>query len=82
MASSGPIILSYGDSLIRQSEVEILRRNGWLNDIIMSFFFEVLEERCKPPLKDHVKFYAATLSQFVKFCDKPEEVASKSCKIV
>ncbi len=83
MASFGPVVLSYGDSLVRQSEMAILRNpKGWLNDVLLSFYFEYLETSCTPPAKDRVKFFAATLSQFIKLCDQREEVASTSCKII
>lgn len=78
MASVGKVVLSYGDSLIRQSEMSILKNpRGWLNDVLLSFYLEYLESNCSPPLKGHVKCYAATICQFIKLCDSAEEVRSK-----
>ncbi|CAH1119731.1 unnamed protein product [Phaedon cochleariae] len=37
------IVLSYNESLLRQSDVDILKGPFWLNDTIISFFFEYLE---------------------------------------
>ena len=35
-----PIVLSYHDSLLRQSDVALLEGSNWLNDRIIGFFFE------------------------------------------
>ena len=35
-----PVELSYGDTIIRQSDVNILNSNSWLNDNIIGFYFE------------------------------------------
>ena len=34
------VILSYGDTLLRQSDLNIIRTDQWLNDQIIGFFFE------------------------------------------
>jgi len=34
------IILSYHDSLLRRSDLELLQEGRWLNDSIISFMFE------------------------------------------
>ncbi|XP_018562189.1 sentrin-specific protease 8 [Anoplophora glabripennis] len=36
-------VLSYNESLLRQSDVELLKGPYWLNDTIISFYFEYLE---------------------------------------
>ncbi|KAJ8942026.1 hypothetical protein NQ318_002780 [Aromia moschata] len=36
-------VLSYNESLLRESDVDLLRGPYWLNDTIISFFFEYLE---------------------------------------
>lgn len=39
------IILSYGDSCLYESDLEILKVDtSWLNDRIISFYFEYLQE--------------------------------------
>ena len=34
------VVLSFGDSLLRRSDVELLRGCGWLNDRLIGFYFE------------------------------------------
>ena len=34
------VILSYGDTLLRQSDLNIIQSEQWLNDTIIGFFFE------------------------------------------
>lgn len=34
------VILSYGDTLIRQTDLDIIKSDQWLNDQIIGFFFE------------------------------------------
>lgn len=40
---NNPVVLSYHESLLRQSDIDILRGPCWLNDTIISFYFEYLE---------------------------------------
>lgn len=45
------VVLSYHESLLRESDLEILRGPRWLNDILISFYFEYLESekfKCHP----------------------------------
>ena len=37
---SDPVYLSYGDSVLRMSDLDILRSNQWLNDRIIGFYGE------------------------------------------
>lgn len=39
------IVLSYHDYLLRISDVALLERNDWLNDIIIGFYFEYLNQQ-------------------------------------
>jgi len=41
---SGTIVLSYHDSLIHESDVELLTGPHWLNDTLIGFYLEYLEE--------------------------------------
>ena len=43
MASEGEIILDYQNTLIRKSDFASLNSGQWLNDNIISFWFEYLE---------------------------------------
>lgn len=38
-----PIVLNFYESLLRQSDVDLLEGTNWLNDTIISFYFEYLE---------------------------------------
>ncbi|XP_070530197.1 sentrin-specific protease 8 isoform X2 [Cardiocondyla obscurior] len=39
------IVLSYHDYLLRNSDVALLQRNDWLNDTIIGFYFEYLNQQ-------------------------------------
>ncbi|KAF5291579.1 hypothetical protein FQR65_LT01892 [Abscondita terminalis] len=41
--TNNPVILSFHESLLRVSDVDLLRGPCWLNDSIISFYFEYLE---------------------------------------
>ncbi|XP_050298223.1 sentrin-specific protease 8-like [Anthonomus grandis grandis] len=41
--TSNVTILSYNESLLRKSDVDLLKGPHWLNDTIISFYFEYLE---------------------------------------
>ena len=36
----GKIVLSYGDCLLHESDLQLLARGGWINDKIIGFAFE------------------------------------------
>ncbi|XP_046688169.1 sentrin-specific protease 8-like, partial [Homalodisca vitripennis] len=38
------VVLSYFDCVIRESDLKILKSNGWLNDAIIGFYFVYLEK--------------------------------------
>lgn len=40
---SSQIVLNYHDSVLRQSDIDILKGPCWLNDTVISFYFEYLE---------------------------------------
>ncbi|XP_059608650.1 sentrin-specific protease 8 [Phlebotomus argentipes] len=44
MSSGSRQVLSYHESLLRESDVNLLRGPHWLNDQIISFYFEYLEK--------------------------------------
>ena len=41
---SDPVILSYHDSVLRQSDLVLLERPNWLNDNIIAFAFQYFQE--------------------------------------
>lgn len=40
MGESEEVVLSFRDSLLRRSDVELLQNCGWLNDRLIGFYFE------------------------------------------
>lgn len=74
--SFGKIILDYGDSLIRESELQILKTNQWLNDAVIGFYFEYLSNQCTD---DKVMFYGPSVTQLLKLIPDagPDEVKCK-----
>ena len=65
-----PTVLSYGDCLIRKSDVAILNSCQWLNDQIIGFFFEY----CQTELfKDsRLSFVGPEVTQFIKIVNQSE----------
>ena len=49
MQGSGKIVLTYGDSTLREDDVALLEDGNWLNDNCISFY---LEHMLKTVLKD------------------------------
>lgn len=43
---SNRTVLNYHESLLRSSDVDLLKGHFWLNDTIISFYFEYLEIEC------------------------------------
>lgn len=41
---SNAVVLNYHDTVIRQSDVDILKSNGWLTDSIIGFYLQYLEK--------------------------------------
>lgn len=65
---SDEVVLSYHDSLLHRSDVELLRGTGWLNDRLIGFWFEYLEKdlfisRHSP---ESVCLISPEVAQFVK----------------
>lgn len=75
MSSVDPVVLNYENCLLRQSDVELLNAPNWLNDNIIAFWFEYLENDV---YKDHKKilgFVCPQVVQYLKF-GLPEDVKS------
>ncbi|XP_968466.2 sentrin-specific protease 8 [Tribolium castaneum] len=62
--SKDPIVLSYDESLLRKSDVELLQGPHWLNDNIISFYFEYLKNTFKQA--PHILFVPPEVTQCVK----------------
>lgn len=58
------IVLSFHDYLLRTSDVALLQRTDWLNDIIIGFYFEYLNQQYK---KDNrLLFIGPEVAQLLK----------------
>ena len=67
---SDSTVLSYGDTLIRKSDLDILNSCQWLNDQIIGFFFEFCQSE-----KFHscnFSFVGPEVTQFVKMVQQSE----------
>ncbi|XP_060521621.1 sentrin-specific protease 8 [Cylas formicarius] len=69
--NSNVTILSYNESLLRKSDVDLLKGPFWLNDTIISFYFEYLETEL---FKDDRKllFISPEVTQCIKISPQPE----------
>ncbi|KAM9952957.1 hypothetical protein ACTFIR_008015 [Dictyostelium discoideum] len=63
---SDPLIVSYNDSAIYQSDINILKSNQWLNDSIISFYLEWLKDG--EDNKNKIPNQVLLLSPSVVFC--------------
>ena len=70
-----PVVLSYMDSLLRQSDVSLLDPPGWLNDHVIGFAFEYFANSQFHDCSDHVCFISPEVTQFIKCTGNPAEIA-------
>ena len=68
---SDKVILSFSDSVIRKSDLKLLEGPHWLNDRIISFYFEYLYER-EFDSSSKLVFISPEVCQFLKMADKAE----------
>lgn len=57
------IVLNYQNSLLRRSDVDLLQNRQWLNDQMIGFWFEYLENSCQD---DSICLVCPEVSQFIK----------------
>lgn len=67
MSSCDPVVLTYENSLLRKSDVDLLNAPNWLNDIIIAFWFEYLENESYKEHKDVLGFVCPQTVQYLKF---------------
>lgn len=86
-SSPNPVVLSFHESLLRLSDIDLLRGPRWLNDTIISFYFEFLEIRQfeKNPM---LLFVSPQVTQCVKLSPNSEikvfldPLVSNRCKFI
>ena len=66
MASQGDIVLSYYDTLLRKSDVELLSGRAWINDNIISFWFDYLQHDLYAEYSDKIVFLSPQVTHFIK----------------
>lgn len=75
MSSCDPVVLSYENSLLRQSDIYLLNAPNWLNDNIIAFWFEYLENSVYKDYRDTFGFVCPQTVQYLKFVNM-EDVKS------
>ncbi|XP_064537771.1 sentrin-specific protease 8-like [Drosophila montana] len=71
MNKADPISLSFHDSCLRMSDVQLLHGPRWLNDQILSFFYEYLSH-VKYKNNNDLYFIAPEVTQCMKYMDDSE----------
>jgi sentrin-specific protease 8 len=72
--SSDKVILNYNDSLLYESDLELLNEGNWLNDRIIGFVYEYLErEVYESETETLLGFVNPSTVQYLKLCDSIEE---------
>ncbi|XP_011191614.1 sentrin-specific protease 8 [Zeugodacus cucurbitae] len=66
-----PIALSFNDTCLRMSDVQLLQGPHWLNDQILSFYYEYLE-KVKYKNNPDLLFVAPEVTQCMKLTDDDE----------
>ncbi|KAI4540701.1 hypothetical protein MG293_009742 [Ovis ammon polii] len=79
LSSSGqykmdPVVLSYMDSLLQQSDVSLLDPPRWLNDHVIGFAFEYFANSQFHDCSDKVCFISPKVTQFFKCTGNPAEI--------
>jgi len=70
---SNEIVLDFHDSLLRQSDLDLLNGPHWLNDNHIAFYFEYLERVAYENSSKDVAFVSPSVAQLMKN-SQPEEI--------
>ncbi|XP_046435722.1 sentrin-specific protease 8 [Neodiprion fabricii] len=65
---SNSIVLSYRDSLLRETDVQLLQGPHWINDAVIGFYFEYLGEKMDEQ-SEGLLFVSPELTQLLKLTD-------------
>ncbi|XP_074111960.1 sentrin-specific protease 8 [Cotesia typhae] len=67
MLKRDKIVLSYHDSLLRDRDVFLLKDSHWLNDVIIGFYFEYLEQTLEASnISKNIKLFSPEVTQLLK----------------
>jgi len=66
------IALNFHDSLLRRSDVALLKEGCWLNDQLIGFAFEYFQHKLYPSLDKKVVFISPEVTQFIKMSSEDE----------
>ncbi|XP_043237568.1 sentrin-specific protease 8-like [Amphibalanus amphitrite] len=70
---SEPVLLSYHDSVLHESDGELLAGPHWLNDKLIQFYLDYLEHEAFPATD--VALVGPDVTQFARLCAEPDLVA-------
>lgn len=71
MAKKSAVVLSFHDILLHQSDIQLLSGSYWLNDTIISFYFEYLEKVMFSKAKE-LLFVSPEVTQCIKMVHTDE----------
>ncbi|XP_003490142.1 sentrin-specific protease 8 [Bombus impatiens] len=71
---SNKVVLSYYDYLLRISDVTLLQGSYWLNDVIIGFYFEYLDETLNKNERKDFYFISPELTQLLKMTDPDQYI--------
>lgn len=63
------VVLSYCDSLLRKSDVNLLKGPFWLNDAVIGFYFEYLNQYYETITKKELLFVGPEMTQLLKMTE-------------
>lgn len=66
MASEGEIVLSYFDTCLRTSDINLLKGHKWLNDNVIGFWFDYLENDLYKDVSHMISFLSPNVVHFIK----------------
>ncbi|KAF4521615.1 hypothetical protein B566_EDAN006657 [Ephemera danica] len=68
---SNPVVLSFQDTILRESDLQLLQGPHWLNDSLIGFYFEYLQYLAFKDNSDFL-FISPEVTQLLKNCSKQE----------
>ena len=69
MSANDEIILSYHDSLIRSTDYNLLFSREWINDNIIEFWFEYMNNHLFKNYQEHLLCIGPSMSHLIKFTE-------------